>query len=381
MERKAPEFPYQNFTFNTTSNKTNQKYNPKSDELFVLFRLINVSLYSSIIFFGITGNCLIIAAVIRSKKLRTPCNILISNISAVDILYLVIAGSLRIIEWYDPWPFGKTACAVISPLQDVLVCVSVVSHTSIAWERQRALVTPFKRKITYKESAIVLIAIWPGCYIVTGLPVALVYKLIPIKGVLYCFPMWSKLFETIYLISLVSIFVVAQVIIQSIAYIRIVTVLRLHDNVNACTGESRVESVSHSRERPRMRSFDSKSSTISSQAWVARRKRKEKLIKMLFIQLLTFQFCWMFRSTVIVIELFWFRTNYYVRWVSALLFYVQQVINPLILFSMSSDFRRATKKNCCKICDLYRRSTGKKEAYVLRNVKLRSKTFNQDPLL
>lgn len=353
---------------NFTINETNREYS-SVNEIPLLLRVINAAIYSCIIFFGVIGNCLIIAAVARWKKLQNPCNIFISNISAVDILYLLVAGYLRITEFYIPWPFGKTACPVISPLQDVFVCVSVMSHTIISWERHRAVVTPFKQKITYKVTVILLIATWSGCYLTVGLPIALVYQQTTLNKVLYCIPKWSKLFSRVYLMSVIFLFVITPVIIQSTAYTRIIRILYRPGNTvieQNCLGSR----ISHNRVQRRTRSLDSKLSRNSSQAWFQRRKKKEKLIKMLCVQVVTFQVCWLIRSTVIVMQLFGIRGNFYIGWGSTVLYYVQQVANPIILFSMSSDFRRSIKNCFSKLCEVYARNTGKGEEYILTEATL-----------
>ena len=307
--------------------------------------------------------------------MRTPCNILISNISVADILYLLIAASLRIIEQYDPWPFDEIACPLMSPLQDVFVCVSVVSHSAIAWERQRALVTPFKPRITYKQTITFLVVAWVGCYLTVGLPAALVYGLIDYSGVLYCAPRWSRLYGRVYLTTLIAVFIVAQVIIQLFAYVRVIKVLGFHGDITVkARQDSQISNSSHGTHGRSAPSFDLRSSTTSCRAWLIRRKKKEKMVKMLLAQLATFQACWLFRGVVVFIGEYWFYPNYYVSWASVLLFYVQQVVNPLILYSMSTDFRAGVRRNCFRICEVYKRRTKEDQVDLER-----AQPLNPDP--
>ena len=105
-------------------------------------------LFAAIIVIGSIGNTLLIYTVFRWKEMRTPCNYLIVNNAVADLGVVFIAAPLRIVEVYHGWALGEAACRIIAPTQDVFVAVSVLTYTLISWERYRAVITPFKAKLT-----------------------------------------------------------------------------------------------------------------------------------------------------------------------------------------------------------------------------------------
>lgn len=102
--------------------------------------------------------------------MRTPCNFFIMNIALADIGVGAIAAPLRILEMFLSWPFGDFICHFLWPIQDVFVCVSVMTHTAIALERYRAIRMPLNPKITLGKTKIAIGVIWLGCYCASRIP-------------------------------------------------------------------------------------------------------------------------------------------------------------------------------------------------------------------
>ena len=113
------------------------------------YSAIIVALLTVVIVFGVLGNLAVIGTLFqRQRNLKTSSNYLIINIAVSDLLVAVIIAPLRFVEMYHGWPLGNFLCHFLAPLQDVIVCVSVVTHTFIALERYRGIVQPFKEKLT-----------------------------------------------------------------------------------------------------------------------------------------------------------------------------------------------------------------------------------------
>ena len=303
-------------------------------ELFdpLTYKIMVITFFSVIFAFGFLGNVSVLGTILKLKQLRNPCGFLIGTIALADLGVALIAAPLRIAELYlQGWPFGDALCRLIVPLQDVLVCVSVVTHSTIAWERYRATVTPFKPLLSATKIKFVILGIWVSCYIFSGLPLVIPLKLQPFKGALHRLPAWSDLYRRIYVIYLVLVFIVAQLLIQSYAYVSVIRTLRKKSDI-----------LPFNLSAP-------------CAAMVARMKRKRKLMKMLLVLVIAFQICHLPRGVTMLYREFAdpsliTPTFYYIDLVALALYYLKHVINPLILFSMSGDFRSGIEiiLGCCK---------------------------------
>lgn len=320
-------------------------------ELFdpLTYKIMVITFFSVIFAFGFLGNVSVLGTILKLKQLRNPCGFLIGTIALADLGVALIAAPLRIAELYlQGWPFGDALCRLIVPLQDVLVCVSVVTHSTIAWERYRATVTPFKPRLSATKIKFVILGIWVSCYIFSGLPLVIPLKLQPFKGALHCLPAWSDLYRRIYEIYLVLVFIVAQLLIQSYAYVSVIRTLRKKSDILQIAEKDRKISTASGASIP----FNS---SAPCAAMVAQMKRKRKLVKMLLVLVIAFQICHLPRGVTMLYREFAdpsliTPTFHYIDLVALALYYLKHVINPLILFSMSGDFRSGIEiiLGCCK---------------------------------
>ena len=308
------------------------------------YNIMVITFFSVIFAFGFVGNISVLGTILRWKRLRNPCGILLANISLADLGVSLFAAPLRIAELYfDGWPFGSALCRLIPPLQDVMVCVSVVTHSTIALERYRATVSPFKPRLSSGKTRIVILGIWLFCYVFGGLPLTFPLKLQSYKGVLYCLPDWTTIYRRAYETYLVLIFILVQLVIQSFAYISIIRTLKSKSDIIAEVA-AKTENLIQSGA-----SFDSR---VSCAGLAARVKRKQKLVKMLLVLVIAFQICHLPRGITMLYREFADPsligpTFEYIDLIALALYYVKHVINPFILYAMSADFRNGIVA-CCK---------------------------------
>lgn len=300
-------------------------------QLYVMLRTL---FFSLIIVAGLFGNALIVATLSRWREMRTPCSLLIANICAADLGVCVLAAPLRIIEIYHGWPFGDVLCQIFFPLQDVFVCVSVVTQTVIALERHRAIVSPFKPTLTLRRVSMVVPAVWVACYVTAGVPMLLfiTVTLFP-DGKFYCFPVFSnKGYRIAYEMYLVILFITLPLVVQSLAYFDIIRLLRAKDEI-----EARSESFLPN---------SSMKKTIND-----RLRQKKHLVRILVVLMLAFQICYLPRGVIMLLTEFSPETTSkpdfnYVNLITLAMYYIKHVINPVILLAMSKDFR----SGCLNIC-------------------------------
>ena len=263
----------------------------------------------------------------RWRVMRTPCNLLIADICAADLGVCVFAAPLRIIENYRGWIFGDVMCFILTPLQDVFVVVSVITHTVIALERHHAIVSPFKRKMTVKRVKTSVVMIWIASYLTAGVPMAIFLKnqLYDI-GYYFCFPVFSDDYYRIaYEMYLVVVFIALPLVIQCAAYFDVIRELRGKDEIQ--------------------------SSSSQRKSFTDRARQKKHLLRMLIVRMLASQVCYLPRGVIMLMQEFTPETTskpefLYVELITLAMYYLKHVINPFILWAMGNDFRAG----CVSVC-------------------------------
>ena len=115
---------------------------------------IKVSLYIIVILVSLVGNCLIFAVVFKNRKMRTPVNFFVINMSAADILITVfymprmISRILFGGEWGISGGLGHFLCKVAPFTQELSASVSVLTLIVMAVDRFFAVLFPLKRIVT-----------------------------------------------------------------------------------------------------------------------------------------------------------------------------------------------------------------------------------------
>ena len=292
-----------------------------------IYVLVTASLFGVILIASLVGSSLVTFTVLRRRNMRTPCNYFIMNIALADVGVGAIAAPLRILELFTSWPFGDFICHFLWPIQDVFVCVSVLSHTTIALERYRAIVQPFRPKMSLKKAKIVIVVLWLGCYCASGIPQSILLKVVEDMGWKYCDIRWpSPLFRLCYLCYLVLAFIIAPLVIQTYCYMRIIRALNRKQEFGDST---RIVSRNGNDQRK------------------ARQQRRKRMVRMLITTLVVFQVFYIPRGFLMLIlqfqpeEIAISETFAFVNLICLVLYYCKHIVNPVILFAMSEDFRKA----------------------------------------
>ena len=324
---------------NSTSkqNATNNSSVPR-DEIGAMgfygtdeFQTIIVVLLTVVIVFGFLGNLTVIGTIFqRQRNPKTSSNYLIMNIAVADLLVAVIVAPLRFVEMFHGWPLGDFLCHFLAPLQDVIVCVSVVTHTVIALERYRGIVQPFKDKLSVRRTKQAIGFIWVVCYIASGLPIAFIVTVTAVGEVHECRVRWSShTFRQLYKVYLAVVFVIVPLVIQTFSYSSIVKVVDIEITA--------AENDSVDLDAPATRLAQSKA----------------RVVKMLIFLVVAFQLCSIPRVlTMLLWEFGDFKSNLifqYAITISLIIYYLKHVINPFIIFATSAEFRGSC--GSCVMCN------------------------------
>ena len=282
-------------------------------------RITLAFIYSVIFAIGVPGNVLVILIIVRTSKMRSVKNIFIANLAVGDLINLMWCLPTDFTLLFHSWPFGEFVCKYISPIADVIICNTIVTMVLITSDRYRAIVYPFTEKPTLKKTVIVLIISWFFCYAVVGLPLVEVARLsLDHKGQLNCTQLWNKSYEMTYrFVTFVLQFLIPFLVI-SISFLRIKK--RLEENI------SFVKTSLRGRNK-----FE-------------RARKNKRLIKMLFIMFLCFTLCYLPASTLIVTltvypEIAHWKFSLVVFKVALAMLFLNSMMNPVILFLLSRDYR------------------------------------------
>lgn len=288
-----------------------------------IFQLI---LFTAIFVVGFFGNSIVIYGVLQQGSSKTTSSCFIANLALSDLAVLVLSLPVGLLQELASWPFGEIACKIFFPLGDVFLTVSLMTLTAIALDRYRTIVTPFKKRVSKRQAKICIALIWICSYLVVGIPTSFILKLVSTDdGVKVCFPFWNNAIEKqIHKILIASIATLPLLLI-GYCYFRVVISLW----------------------KVRIIYRDSAKNSLTT----IRLEQKRKLVKMLIVIVIAFSVCLLpYIIFALVLEFAGIeRTpSVNVGLVAVLsLLYANSAINPLILCTMSKDYRKGLRPCGC----------------------------------
>ncbi|XP_045190876.2 QRFP-like peptide receptor [Mercenaria mercenaria] len=130
-----------------------------------LYIYIIASLLNAAIFLvGTVGNILVIIVVIRVRNMRTPTNVFLLNLSAADVLVLVVCQPAGLLEFFgkDRWFLGGIMCKLVPLMENGVLHVSILTMLAVTFERYNALCHPFKYRMASTISVTIktIVGIW-----------------------------------------------------------------------------------------------------------------------------------------------------------------------------------------------------------------------------
>ena len=150
--------------------------------------------YIVILLVGFFGNAMIIFLVNHYPELKTTFNILIVNMAASDILYVITAIPLSLAYLYEsakwfPGGFGVFLCKFLPFLAVISIGSSVLTLTIMTVDRYLAIVRTMRRPLSLKLIVVAIASTW----LISGLVFAselYKYKLYNESGHVICAPRW-----------------------------------------------------------------------------------------------------------------------------------------------------------------------------------------------
>ena len=300
------------------------------------FRISKIILYLLILVLSCVGNILVAVVIIRARNLRTSFNLLILNLAACDFLtpILSIPFDLALEELRNIWPFGRTVCKLLWPLQTVFSTSSSLILAAISLDRYRTLVKPFLPQSSLGTNVLLVLTVH-AFSICLCIPYFIALEYNPTEK--SCNESWPAVrYRQVYTVVLFSCQYALPLITMSIAYVLIYRSLR--------SNLARLFSMNSRKcQTSRRGTYLSKDSVEFK-----RKEQNIRLAKMFVIVVVVFAIS-MFPNQVL-----WFWHDFgnggestyfhYISVVCRLCTYANSVLNPFIYALKSREFRSGFAK-------------------------------------
>ena len=123
---------------------------------------------------GTFGNALVILSVLLSRKLRSPTNVFVVNLSVADLLTcLALPWNLVALLSFDGWPIADWVCSVAAAILYIPVYCSVCTLASIGVNRLIIITRPvhiYRKIFCTKVLCVWIILLWLWPFVITVLP-------------------------------------------------------------------------------------------------------------------------------------------------------------------------------------------------------------------
>uniref|UniRef100_A0A4W5RRV8 Gastrin/cholecystokinin type B receptor n=1 Tax=Hucho hucho TaxID=62062 RepID=A0A4W5RRV8_9TELE len=132
-------------------------------KLMLLIQTVRIILYSLIFLVSVLGNSLIIAVLVRNRRMRTVTNLFLLSLAASDLMLCLFCMPFTLIpNLMRDFVFGSGICKVAMYFMGISVSVSTFNLVAISLERYSAICNPLASRTwqTKSHAATVISATW-----------------------------------------------------------------------------------------------------------------------------------------------------------------------------------------------------------------------------
>uniref|UniRef100_A0A8C5GJL9 Gastrin/cholecystokinin type B receptor n=1 Tax=Gouania willdenowi TaxID=441366 RepID=A0A8C5GJL9_GOUWI len=320
---------------------------------------VRIVLYSLIFLLSVVGNSLIIAVLLRNRRMRTVTNLFLLSLAVSDLMVSLVCIPFTLIpNLMRDFVFGIGICKLVMYFMGVSVSVSTFNLVAISLERYSAICNPLTSRTwqTKSHAARVITVTWVASFILM-LPY-------PISSTLkqftrlnnstghMCRLVWPKdtIQQSWYVSLLLMLFLIPGIIMMT-AYGLIS--LELYRGIRF-----ELSSWKSSRERQpstgSIKPGDSDGCYLQPNSSRSNLMAKKRVIRMLLVIVCLFFLCWTPVFVVNAWQAFDRRSAYRLTGAPIsfihLLSYTSACVNPIIYCFMNKRFRQgmlATFRDCC----------------------------------
>ncbi|XP_006629714.1 cholecystokinin receptor type A [Lepisosteus oculatus] len=165
------------FKNETECNKGSEEPSQPKD----INQTVRIFLYSLIFLLSVLGNALIIAVLVRNKRMRTVTNIFLLSLAVSDLMLCLFCMPFTLIpNLMKDFIFGSGVCKVAAYFMGISVSVSTFNLVAISLERYSAICKPLQSRVwqTKSHAFKVITATWIVSFILM-LPYPISSTLVP----------------------------------------------------------------------------------------------------------------------------------------------------------------------------------------------------------
>ncbi|XP_074649161.1 QRFP-like peptide receptor [Tubulanus polymorphus] len=305
-----------------------------------------IIVYLFLIPFSFFGNIIVVCIVIFNKNMRGTTNIYIANLALGDFLMACCPMWVNLVEGITrQWNLGETICKIFPFVQVTMMCCSVFTMTAIACDRFFAVMFPLKTRSTTRNVGVIITIIWI-LSITLGLPMIPGYQLRQRKWNNNEESFCNEEFAWLLCEKDICEFKRLQTLYRKIYWIVVCAVANWLPMVIMQTGYLAIAVVMYRRNRMLPNHRRGSGSSKNTHCTVQERSLR-KVLRMLFIVLVTFMFCWVPSQISTVYSLYrpdvekevksWFLGF---RYGAMVLAHANSALNPIIYAGLSENFRK-----------------------------------------
>ena len=138
-----------------------------AEELEVVYAYIQLMVCAVTLLVGAGGNILVLSIVSRLKKKATVHDVFILNLAAADLALVAIYMPMYIAMYLNALVASPVLCHVAIPVVTTAFITSIFTITSMAIQRCRVIVNPWKRKMTQGRAKAWAAATWVLALLIT----------------------------------------------------------------------------------------------------------------------------------------------------------------------------------------------------------------------
>ena len=304
-------------------NFSDVEFSPVGDYSKVVSLPLALSLIALV---GIVGNVLVVAVTVGERAMRTPYNLMLTNLAAANLLFLVLCIPTHILQHVlYKWPLGDVLCKVVFFMIFVSVYVEVYTLVVLCVSRFVAVLNPvvFSRVDTKQNAVVACVAVW-AVFLVCNLALLPEYQEYYLEkdtsvcvhtGALVDFTklrlLWTSFFVFACLIPLLCVCILSVLILYYLHY-------------------------------PGQINYDQLSGDCI---------RKRRLTITVVVVVIAFSLCWLPLQILMMVDIYampeWSRGYQIAEAVCVCLAYSNASLNPIIYNFMSTEHRTAFARLLC----------------------------------
>ena len=300
-------------------------YEPNDTAMLIFSAIVTV--------LGLLGNGSLIFIIIRNRHMRNVPNLQILSLAAGDFLYLLLRIPVDVAYYAKiPWPFSEVYCKLTCSMVFVSQAVSVFTLTALSAERYYAIVKPMERRKVnvVRATVMMVVSIWTvSC--IFSIP-AFFMGTVDTYWNVCTMPILTRQYRIFIITMFVALYVVP---LGMISVFYILTARKLLQGVGG-----------------RKMHLENK---VGGNGAKNKSNARTRLAIIILIAVVLFALSWL---PYYIYEL-WTELDPYLEYTNAILNFMYahylmpmfgSCINPVLLYIMSSNYRRHFAKHFCCCC-------------------------------